>query len=173
MEKKKIKEILNHFYKKHKKELYYRDINTMSDTLDFYTKKKETDENITQAFRFCYVNIPDFSGKIEDLTRELLNRMEGKVNEGVEAGKQLKIIMNALIVHKKGKVPPEFEDIITKKLLTESWNFTELAENYNVNQIAEFKKDFIRTYKGYKLVEPLIELEDKKNLTQLTYFKKD
>jgi len=172
MEKQKIKKILNHFYKKHGKELNDRDIDIMSDTLDFYTKKKETDEIITKAFRFCYVNMPDFSGKIEDLTQKLLIRMEEKKKEKNESKTQLKIVMEALVEYKVGEKPPIFDDVITKKLINDSWGFVELAENYNLRQIAEFKKDFLRTYKGYKLVQPLIELEDKKNEIQLSCFKK-
>jgi len=94
-----------------------------------------------------------------------------KKKETEESEEKLKIVIEALKKHKKGTAAPEFKNELTRKLTQDSWNFIELAENYSISQIEEFKKDFFRTYNSYKLVQPLIEKKEKE--VQLSYWKKE
>ena len=163
MERKETKKILEHFYKKYNKKLEKNDIDEMQ---MFFEKAYlfEDNDRLLSVFRFCYMNLDDFSGKIEELINFFIDRMESLREKFQEAEGQLKIAVKSLMEYEKGGEFPIFEDIITRKLFNESWNFKEIASYFK--KIEEFKKDFLRTYKSYRLVQPLIELENEKELKQ-------
>jgi len=163
MGEKEIEKILKHFYKKHNKKLEKYDIEEMIIFLNESCKNEDNDK-LLGIFRFCYLNMDDFSGKIEELIDFFINRMENLREKFQEAEGQLRLVVKNLIEHKKGKNIPVFKDIITKKLFNESFSFKELASHYK--EIEDFKKDFLRSYKSYRLVQPLIDLEDEKILKQ-------
>jgi len=163
MKRKETKKILKHLYKKYDKKLKEDDIDEMQ---MFFEKAYlfEDNDRLLSVFRFCYMNLDDFSGKIEELIDFFIDRMESLKEKFQEAEEQLKLVIKSFINYKKGEDVPVFDDIITRKLFNESWSFKEIASNYK--EIEEFKKDFLRTYKSYRLVQPLIELENEKELKQ-------
>jgi len=163
MERKETKKILEHFYKKYDKKLEEHDIDEIQMFFD-KAYPNESNDRLLSVFRFCYINMKYFSGQTEELIDFFMLRMDSLRGKLKYAEKQLRIVVKSLIEHKKGKDIPVFEDVITKKLLREAFDFKELASYYR--EIEEFKKDFLRTFKSYKLVEPLISLENEKILKQ-------